>query len=336
MKEAVFYKALENKKVQCNLCPHHCIIQPDDTGICQVRKNIDGILYSLVYEKPIAQSVDPIEKKPLFHFYPGTKAYSIATVGCNLKCMHCQNYDISQQVVSFFGTSLVSADQIVTAAIKSDATSIAYTYTEPTIFYEYAYDIAELAHKKNLKNVFVTNGFTSLEALDHIAPLIDAANIDLKAMSDSFYKKVCKARLQPVLDAIVRYYKHGIWIEITTLLIPGYNDSEQELQQIAEFIYSIDKKIPWHVTAFHPTYKLTDAEPTTSEILEKAVSIGQKAGLNYIYQGNLLQGEDTFCPKCHNLLIKRRGFHIMENNISKQRCPRCNYNLNKDIITNDN
>ena len=336
MKEALFYKSLEKQKVQCNLCPHQCIIKPDNTGICHVRKNIDGKLYSLVYEKPIAQSLDPIEKKPLFHFYPGTDAYSIATVGCNLKCMHCQNYDISQDMGNFFRSSSVSAEQIVTSAINSGATSIAYTYTEPTIFYEYAYDIARIARKKDIKNVFVTNGYISPEPLDHIAPYLDAANIDLKAMSESFYQKICKAHLQPVLDTIQRYYELNIWIEITTLIIPDYNDSEQELRQIAEFICDIDTKIPWHVTAFHPTYKLTNTKRTSSEILEKAVSIGEKAGLDYIYQGNLLQGEDTYCPKCHTLLIKRSGFHIMENNISNHTCPTCKHDLSNEIISNNN
>jgi len=332
MKKALFFKSLDQKKVQCMLCPHQCIIYPEKTGICQVRKNIDGILYSLVYGKPVAKSIDPIEKKPLFHFYPGSKSYSIATVGCNMKCKHCQNYDISQSSVDESFDQFVSPEEIVQSAVASHSTSIAYTYTEPTIYYEYAYDIAKIAHEHNLKNVFVTNGYITTEALDYIAPLIDGANIDLKSMRDEFYTSICGSHLQPVLDSIQRYHEHGIWVEITTLIIPGYNDKKDELKQIAEFIYHLDKNIPWHVTGFHPTYKLTNAPSTKPTQLEQAVDIGKKVGLKYIYQGNILQGEDTICPTCGTLLIKRRGFSIQENNINQGKCPSCQLSISGKMV----
>jgi len=267
--------------------------------------------------------MDPIEKKPLFHFYPGTDAFSIATPGCNLRCLHCQNSDISQARSDIFPSTVVSDEEIVQTALDHNATSIAYTYTEPTIYYEYAFDIAKLAHNKGMKNVFVTNGYVTKEPVEEIAPYLDAANIDLKAMNESFYRKVCGAHLQPVLDAIRLYYDLGIWIEITTLIIPGYNDDLEELKHIAAFISNIDPTIPWHVTAFHPTYKLTDVSPTSGVMLEKAMKIGENAGLFYVYQGNMRQGEDSFCSNCGKLLISRQGFMISKYYNSDGTCPNC-------------
>ncbi len=327
MKEAFFYESESDQKTRCNLCPHHCLIIPEKTGRCNVRKNVDGTLYSLVYNHPIAQSIDPIEKKPLFHFYPGSTAYSIATVGCNLHCLHCQNADISQSGPSSFPSKTVTPEEIVTNAVSRGSDIIAYTYTEPTIFYEYAYDTATLAHDKGLKNVFVTNGYTEIEPIKHIAPILDAANIDLKGMNDEFYQNVCGAHLQPVLDAIQTYIELGIWIEITTLIIPGYNDDTKSLSAIAEFISDLDRNIPWHVTGFYPTYKLTDAQPTTVSTLNKAVDIGKKAGLHYIYQGNRGAGEDTFCPSCGKELISRSGFSVSKNLTDDGSCPSCHAHI---------
>ncbi|MBS3777780.1 MAG: AmmeMemoRadiSam system radical SAM enzyme [Candidatus Thermoplasmatota archaeon] len=327
MKEASYYEVLEDGKVRCNLCPHHCVINPGKTGNCKVRKNVDGKLFSLVFGKPIAQSTDPIEKKPLFHFYPGSKAFSIATVGCNMHCLHCQNADISQVTRGIFPDKSVRPEQIVDAAKRSGAKSIAFTYTEPTIFYEYAFETAHLSHKEGLKNVFVTNGYIEQKPLEDIASVLDAANIDLKGMTDDFYKKVCGARLQPVLDAIKQYYELGIWIEITTLIIPGYNDDKEMLSEIARFIANIDSNIPWHVTGFYPTYKLTDVPPTQASSLEKAVNIGKKAGLQYVYQGNRRAGEDTFCPKCGKQLITRSGFFVSKNLTNQGKCPSCHTSI---------
>jgi pyruvate formate lyase activating enzyme len=323
MKEARFYEKKEDNAVQCRLCPHHCLLKLGQTGICHVRKNEKGSLHALSYGHLVAKNPDPIEKKPLFHFHPGSRSYSIATVGCNLQCKHCQNADISQATPNEIFTEYTSPEDVVQAAKKTGCKSIAYTYTEPTIFYEYAYDTAKLAHDQGLKNVFVTNGFIEKEPLEEIAPYLDAANIDLKSMSETFYKKICGGHLQPVLDRIQDYHDLGIWIELTTLLIPGYNDSKKELNDIARFIADIDAEIPWHITGFHPTYKLTDAKATTISALEQAAKIGKDQGLQYVYQGNLGSGEDTVCPSCGKTLISRRVFYVAKNVIKDSACPYC-------------
>jgi pyruvate formate lyase activating enzyme len=322
MKEAMFYQKLKGNKVRCNLCHHRCVISKGKRGICRVRENRNGILYSLVYGKIVSSNIDPIEKKPLFHFYPGSTAYSIATVGCNFHCLHCQNWEISQ-VKNEIVDKEVTPDDIVQNAINNGCQSIAYTYTEPTIFFEYAYDIAKIAHGKGLKNLFITNGYITEEALRKISSYLDAANIDLKSMNDGFYNKVCGAKLQPVLDNIKLYHDLDIWVEVTTLIIPGYNDDSNELKRIAEFITNIDLGIPWHVTGFYPAYKLNDISSTSVETLRKAVEIGRKAGLEYIYQGNINQGENTYCPYCGELLIERDNFSTTVNNIEKEVCPYC-------------
>jgi pyruvate formate lyase activating enzyme len=327
MKIALFQEPREGKKVQCSLCCHRCLIPPGKRGICAVRENIDGTLYSLVYDKVIAQNIEPIEKKPLFHFLPGSLSYSIATPGCNFRCLHCQNADISQLPRDRGGMimgSEVTPAAIVEAALKRRCASISYTYTEPTIYFELAYDTARLATEKGLKNVFVSNGYITPEALTVIKPYLHAANIDLKGFSDDFYKRVCGARLQPVLDAIKLYKEHGIWIEITTLVIPGHNDSESELQGIAQFIKSVGEEIPWHVSRFHPTYKLQDQPATPVETLARAREIGLDAGLRYVYEGNVPgQGEDTVCWSCKETVVKRIGFSVHRSNVQDGKCGYC-------------
>lgn len=322
MKEAMFYEKLEDNKVRCNLCPHRCVIPEGKKGKCHVRENEDGVLYSSVYGRAVASNVDPVEKKPLFHFYPGSTAYSVATVGCNFHCLHCQNWDLSQAEKGIVGRKL-PPEEIVDNSINSGCRSIAYTYTEPTIFYEYAYDTAKMAHEKGLKNLFITNGYISEKALRKISPYLDAANIDLKSMSGDFYRKICGAKLQPILDNIKLYHDLGIWVEVTTLIIPGYNDSNDELKKIAEFIKKIDSNIPWHVTGFYPAYKLNDAPPTSIEKLRTAAEIGKKAGLKHVYQGNINQGENTFCPYCGELLIERSNFGTTMNKIKNNSCTYC-------------
>lgn len=327
MKIAMFQETKEGKKVKCGLCSHRCLIAPGKRGICWVRENTDGTLYSLVYNKVIAQNIDPIEKKPLFHFQPGSLSYSIATPGCNFRCMHCQNADISQMPRDHEG-AIAGRDappaEIVELAKKYRCASISYTYTEPTIYFELAYDTARLAHEAGLKNVFVTNGYITPEALETIRPYLHAANIDLKGFTDDFYKKTCGARLQPVLDAIRLYKQFGIWIEITTLVIPGLNDSDAELRGIAQFVKSVGEEIPWHVSAFYPTYKLTDRPRTPRSTLQRARQIGLDAGLRYVYEGNVPgEGEDTFCWGCKNRLVRRTGFFVEENNIKDGKCPHC-------------
>jgi pyruvate formate lyase activating enzyme len=329
MKEAMFYEKLENNIVKCNLCNHRCPrIADTKRGICGVRENRKGKLYTLVYGRVVARNIDPIEKKPLFQFLPGTLSYSIATVGCNFRCGNCQNYDISQMPKErgIIVGQEISPEEIVSAAKRFNCKSIAYTYSEPTIFFEYAYDTAKLAKKEGIKNVFVTNGFITPEALNTIAPYIDAANIDLKSFTDTFYHKNCGAHLQPVLDSIKLHKKLGIWTEITTLIIPTLNDTEQELRQIAEFIKKeAGPETPWHITAFHPTYKLIDLPPTTVPILQKAREIGLEAGLRYVYEGNVPgeNGENTYCYNCQKILIHRFGYRILKNHIKNSTCPYC-------------
>ena len=324
----MFQAAREGNKVQCSLCCHRCLISPGKRGICAVRENRDGTLYSLVYDKVIAQNIDPIEKKPLFHFQPGSISYSIATPGCNFRCRHCQNADISQLPHDHGGVVLgeeVAPSAIVAAALKTRCTSISYTYTEPTIYFELAYETARLAVEAGLKNVFVTNGYITPEALGVIRPYLHAANIDLKGFTDDFYKNICGARLQPVLDAIRLYKEFSIWIEITTLVIPGHNDSDEELRDIARFIRSVGEDIPWHVTRFHPTYKLTDQPRTPLATLKRAQQIGFEAGLRYVYEGNIPgESEDTVCWSCKKRLVKRIGFSVEENKVKEGKCSYCN------------
>ncbi|UCD73302.1 MAG: AmmeMemoRadiSam system radical SAM enzyme [Candidatus Bathyarchaeota archaeon] len=327
MKGAMFYGELEDQAVRCGLCPHRCVIQEKKRGICGVRENQEGKLYSLVYGRAISCAIDPIEKKPLFHFYPGSEAYSIATVGCNLRCGNCQNYQISQMPKDggrIEGTE-IPPEKVVEEARSAECKSIAYTYTEPTIWFEYAYDTSIIASKKGIKNVFVTNGYITEEALKTAARHLDAANIDLKSMREDFYRENCGGHLQPVLDSIRLYKKLGIWIELTTLVIPTLNDSTEELQQIADFIVSVGKEIPWHVTRFYPHYKLLNLPPTPIETLQRAREIGLESGLKYVYEGNVPGegGENTYCWNCGKILIRRLGYRILTNEIKDSRCRFC-------------
>ena len=327
MKEAVLYRKLENNKVRCDLCAHRCLLTEGKTGVCGVKKNIDGTLYTLVYDRVISTNIDPIEKKPLFHFLPGSISFSIATVGCNFRCLHCQNYEISQmpKVQKRIGGSSTTPEDIVASAYRYGCESISYTYTEPTIFFELAYDTAKLAHEKGIKNVFVTNGYMTEEALLMIKPYLDAANVDLKFFNEKMHKRVCGASRDPVLDTIKRMREHGIWVEVTTLIIPTKNDSDEELEQIARFIKDVGPEIPWHVSAFYPTYKMLDLPRTPASTLYRARKIGIDAGLRYVYTGNIPgdEGEHTFCHNCKAVLIHRCGYEVVANHIRDSRCPYC-------------
>ncbi len=328
MVEARLYQKLEDGKVQCNLCAHRCRIAPGKLGVCMVRENRNGTLYTLVYGKVISQAADPVEKKPLFHFYPGTVAFSIATVGCNFRCQFCQNWEISQMPRDegrIIGGD-IPPEVIVRNAKRYGSRSIAYTYTEPTIFFEYAYDTAVLAHQEGLANIYVTNGYMTPEMLEAFHPYLDAANVDLKAGKDEFYRQYCGARLQPVLDSLKKMKSMGIWVEVTTLIIPGLNDSEDELRTIAEFIVNeLGPETPWHVSRFHPHYRMLDRPPTPVATLHRAREIGLKAGLRYVYEGNVpgSEGENTYCYNCGSLLIRRFGFSILEYRITGGRCYKC-------------
>lgn len=327
MKEAICYEKLDEEAVHCFLCSQHCRIKPGKRGKCGVRENREGQLWSLVYGKLIAQHIDPIEKKPLFHFYPGSRSYSIATAGCNFRCLFCQNADISQsprELGAIYGQP-VAAETVIEEAREAACNSISYTYTEPTIFMEYALDVGQLAHAAGIKNVFVSNGFMTQESLAAITPYLDAANVDLKAFTDRFYHDQCGARLDPVLKTLERMKQAGIWLEVTTLLIPGLNDNSAELRELALFLYQLGPEIPWHISRFHPTYRLTDRPPTPVSTLQMARNIGLEIGLKYVYVGNVPgdAGENTRCHGCGNLLIERFGFSIKRVGLDGTRCRAC-------------
>ena len=327
--EAYLYEPLDDKKVKCNLCSHRCIIKEGRRGICGVRENRSGMLLTLVYGKAIARHVDPIEKKHLFHFLPGTLSYSIATVGCNLRCKFCQNADIAQMPADHEGVIMgdtVTPQEVVAAADKSGCRSIAYTYTEPTVFFELAYDTAKIAHARGIRNVFVTNGYMTAEALEMIEPYLDAANVDLKAFSDRYYKELCGAKLKHVQKTLKHMKALGIFVEVTTLIVPGLNDDATELKELAEFIANdLGADTPWHISRFHPTYKLTDRPATPVKTLTMAREIGLDAGLKYVYTGNVPgnSGENTFCPACGEIVIERWGFQVGSLRIKDGKCSQC-------------
>jgi len=338
MKEAMFYEELEENAVRCHLCPHHCKINESKRGICGVRENRGGVLYSLVYGKIVARGIDPIEKKPFFHFHPGSEAYSIATVGCNFRCKNCQNFEISQMPKEGqrqIAGEDASPEEIVAAAKRYGCRSIAYTYTEPTIFFEFAYDTARLAHKEGICNTFITNGHITEEAIRTLAPYLDAVNVDLKGLSEDMYQRICGGHLKPVQDAIKLYKSLGVWVEVTTLVIPTLNDSEEDFRGIAEFIKSVGVDIPWHISQFYPTYKLTHLPPTPVTTLREARDIGLDVGLRYVYEGNVPGegGENTYCYRCGELLIRRYGFQIRENKIRDSRCPSCDARIDGILDT---
>ncbi|MBL7140292.1 MAG: AmmeMemoRadiSam system radical SAM enzyme [Planctomycetes bacterium] len=328
--KADFWKPADGQAVDCFLCAHRCRIQPDGRGVCRVRENRGGTLVTLVYGRVIARHVDPIEKKPLFHFLPGSTAYSIATVGCNFQCGFCQNWQISQWPRSgageMPGETLDPAD-IVADARRHGCASISYTYTEPTIFFEYARDVAVLARDAGLKNTFVTNGYMTAEALEEAAGWLDAANVDLKAWRDEFYRKVCKARLEPVKETIRRMHERGIAVEVTTLLVPGRNTGADDLKGIADFLASVSPDLPWHVTRFHPDYQDHETPPTPADVIEQAIAIGRGAGLRYVYAGNIAGSQDTVCPSCGAAVIERRGMGVSRTRLRAGACGACEAQL---------
>lgn len=331
MKEAMLWTR-KDRAVLCHLCAHRCRIEEGERGLCGVRLNKEGTLHSLVYGKLISRAVDPVEKKPLYHFLPGTRTYSIATAGCNFFCDFCQNWQISQ--LTHEGGAVVGEDctpeEIVADAVARRCESVSYTYTEPTIFFEFAYDTAKLAQQASLKNIFVTNGYQTPETIEKMAGLIDAANVDLKSFKDDFYKQRCRARLAPVLKAIRTMHEKGIFLEITTLIVPGENDGLDEIRQIAEFIASVSPEIPWHVSRFHPQYKQAGKGWTSSDTIFKALEIGEKAGLKYLYAGNLpaAKYENTYCPECGATVIVRSGFSSRSGGLTGNKCMSCGKELN--------
>jgi len=324
--EAMLYKKAKEDFCDCFLCSHRCHIKPGGRGVCRVRENREGTLYSLVYGKLIAAHVDPIEKKPLYHFMPGTTSFSIATMGCNFQCDFCQNWQISQGArENEIAGDYTEPAKILAAAKSHGCPSISYTYTEPTIYFEYAYDCARLAKAAGIRNVFVTNGYQTPETIEKMAGLIDAANVDLKAFNDAFYRERCKARLEPVCQAIRLMHQAGIHVEVTTLLIPGFNDDAGELQQLAEFLAGVSPDIPWHVSRYHPDFRFDRAPVTPEETILQALSMGAKAGLRYLYAGNVRGSnfEDTRCPHCSAVVIQRAGFTARTVGLSGSKCKQC-------------
>jgi pyruvate formate lyase activating enzyme len=330
LKPAVLWEpAADGKKVQCNLCNWRCVIDDGKLGRCCVRKNVGGELCSLNYDKLCSANPDPIEKKPMFHFQPGSRSFSIAAMGCNFRCEFCQNWQISQAALECgrIDGEPIDPEHIIEAAVRSRCRSVAYTYTEPTIFMELCAECGRLAKKRGLANVFVSNGFMTREAIDFASGWLNGINVDLKAFSEDFYRRLCKARLQPVLDTISYIAKEtSIWIEITTLLVPGQNDSENELKQLADFLVNAaGVDVPWHISRFHPQYKYLDSVPTPLRSLERAFAIGKAAGLHHVYLGNVpgAKSESTFCYHCGRMLIHRIGYTIAANDIADSKCPDC-------------
>jgi pyruvate formate lyase activating enzyme len=361
LREALFYEARPGGRVRCTLCPHRCNLPDGYRGACGVRVHHAGKLYTLVYDRVVAAGADPIEKKPLFHFHPGSSSYSIATVGCSLRCAFCQNWEIAHWAKEHVphralaaaagcgpggeaaegepGAPGASPDEllrrvlgepvtpagIVADALAAGCASISYTYTEPTVFYELAYDTAVRARAAGLKNVFVTSGYVAPGPLRQIAPYLDAVNVDLKSFRDETYRRVSRGRLAPVLAAIRLYQELGVWVEVTTLVVPGLNDSDDELAEIAAFVRSVGAEVPWHVTRFHPTYRMRDRGATPVAALRRARQIGLAAGLRYVYEGNVPGegGENTRCPDCGATLITRFSVFLRENRIRGGRCPDC-------------
>ena len=326
VREARLWSAAGDNRVLCALCSHRCEINPGHFGVCGVRENRAGKLVTRAYGEVVAAAADPIEKKPFFHFFPGTTSFSIAAAGCNFRCRYCQNWRISQ-LRPINGPSAggrLTPGDVVRLAGGHGCRSISYTYTEPTIFFEYALDTAILARAAGLANTFVTNGYLTADAVKVIHPFLDAANVDLKSFRDETYRKVCGARLQPVLDTIVLLRKLGIWVEVTTLVIPGLNDGDEELRDIARFLAGVDRNIPWHLSRFHPDYEYQEAPATPLAALHRAAELGREKGLCFVYTGNVSgEIEPTLCPNCRTELIRRRGFEVIENRLLNDRCPRC-------------
>ena len=322
----MFYERKEGKTVGCQLCPHFCIIRPGKVGICGVRSNVGGTLYSLIYGKVSSINPDPIEKKPLYHFLPGTRAMSFGTVGCNFKCSFCQNAGISQADAKSSHLMEICPEETVEMAKRSGCASIAWTYNEPTIWYEFTYDSSKLAHKEGIRNTYVTNGFINPEPLRKISPYLDAMNIDVKAFSEDFYQRFPRGKLRSVLDTCKLARDLDIHIELTTLIIPGLNDGAKEIAKYLEWVLrELGPDVPLHFSAFHPDYKMTDRERTPASTLVRIHDLAKKKGIHYVFLGNVQsdKGTHTYCPECGKLVIKRSYMGLRKNRLKNGKCPKC-------------
>ncbi|MBN1178094.1 MAG: AmmeMemoRadiSam system radical SAM enzyme [Anaerolineae bacterium] len=333
-KEACLVRPLHDGAVQCLVCDHACAIRPGEVGKCGVRYNDAGTLYLMVYGRAVSINLDPVEKKPLFHFLPGGDILSIGTLGCNFRCAFCQNWNISQRHWADGHDARLGQvalpNDLVGTCLQRGVNMIAYTYNEPTVFFEYTYDTARLAHENGIRNVYVSNGFMSQQALEMIAPYLDGINVDLKAFSNDFYREQCGGRLEPVKRNIRTIAREtDIWIEVTTLLIPGLNDSREELTAMANWLAEVDPDMPWHISAFHPDYQMTDRPPTPPASLQQAYQIGKDAGLRYVYVGNVMDQDrsSTFCPQCGELLVRRSWYAVQELWKKRGTCPQCDYEV---------
>lgn len=324
--EAKYYEVLKDNKIKCTLCPHECILFCDKIGICKTRKNIDGKLFSLAYANPCAVSIDPIEKKPLLHFLPSSKTFSIATAGCSLSCKNCQNSTISQVSPLQTKNYNLLPEQIIDLALKNNCKSVSYTYTEPFVFYEYMLDTAKLAKQHDLKNIIVSSGYVNKHPLLELVPFLDAANIDLKSFENQTYKQMSGATLQPVLNTLLELKKADVWLEITNLIIPNFNDEAKMIVEMCKWLVDNGfENTPLHFSKFYPTYKLLNTEPTSNEKIEEAIEIAQNIGLKYVYSGNIYRhkNESTYCSSCGIKLIDRNGFNVIKNNLIGDKCPNC-------------
>jgi len=326
IREARFYEKLSYKKIRCKLCPRECVIDDRERGYCGVRENRGGVYYTLVYARVCAAHIDPIEKKPLFHFAPGTQAFSVATAGCNVNCKMCQNWDISQVRPEQVRNTELPPRQVAALALQSGCASIAYTYSEPVVFSEYVLDTADAGHAAGVKSAVVTGGYIQQEPLKKLCTEVDAIKVDLKAFSEKFYKEVVNGELKPVLQALATIRKQGTWNEIVYLVVPGLNDADAEFQALAQWVKAeIGPDVPLHFTRFYPNYLLKDLPPTPLSLLERAKAIADAEGLHYVYIGNVPghPAENTFCPKCRRLLIERAGFVVKTMLIKQGKCPDC-------------
>lgn len=331
-KPAKFWEKSSENKVKCILCPRECVISPDSLGFCRTRKNIDGELYTIAYGETTAANPDPIEKKPLYHFYPGTRVFSMSTAGCNFSCQHCQNWTLSQSSVEEISTDTISPEEAIEKTKKTNCQGIAYTYGEPVIWFEYALDTAKLAKKEGLYNVFVTNGYMHLDPWEELKPYLDGMNVDVKAYTDQFYQKICGgASLEPVLETCVWAVENDIHLEITNLIIPSENDDPEEIRKLCKWIAEdLNPKVPIHFSRFRPMHQMMDKNSTPISTLEKALEIAKEEGLEHIYVGNVPghKADNTYCPECGELLIARHGFSVSEYNLKDHKCPECGTDIN--------
>lgn len=323
---ALYQEKLSDNAVRCHICPHSCLIQEGKQGICQTRINYHGDLYSMAYGNPCSVSIDPIEKKPLFHFHPGTRVYSLATAGCNFKCLNCQNWQISQSSPSAIDHYDLAPGKLIQQALLHNTNSIAFTYTEPTVFYEYVCDTAKATREQGVKTVFISNGFINEKPLLDLCPYLDAANIDLKCFDDAIYRSLDGGKLQPVLDTLKTLKNNGVWLEITNLLVPTWTDDPEMIQSMCDWLVENGfADTPLHFSRFFPGYKLPQLPPTPEDVLIRAKEIALKTGIKYVYIGNIpgLHGENTYCPACKQLVVERAGYAVKQNFIAAGKCGFC-------------